>query len=65
MTPSVNRRLPITSGVELGPFAISTAYWFFLECGLVFLLPENFAVREIDAGHDLFRIASKKIKMIM
>ena len=30
VTPSVNRRLPATSGVEFGPFAISTAYWFFL-----------------------------------
>ena len=36
VTPSVNRRLPMTSGVELGPFAISTAYWFFLKAAWYF-----------------------------
>src|SRR5215213_4795330 len=29
-----------------------------LKRGLVFLLPENFAIGKIDAGHDLFRIAA-------
>ncbi len=36
VTPSVNRRLPMTSGVEFGPFAISTAYWFFLNLAWYF-----------------------------
>src|SRR5687767_9657871 len=31
VTPSVKRRLPIKSGVAFGPFAIFTAYWFFLK----------------------------------
>ena len=36
VTPSVNRRLPATSGVAFGPFAISTAYWFFLNSAWYF-----------------------------
>src|SRR5687767_4538671 len=31
VTPSVKRRLPSKSGVAFGPFAIFTAYWFFLK----------------------------------
>ena len=36
VTPSVKRRLPMTSGVEFGPLAISTAYWFFLKAAWYF-----------------------------
>ena len=33
VTPSVNSRVPATSGVEFGPFAICVAYWFFVNGG--------------------------------
>ena len=36
VTPSVNNREPTMSGVELGPFAICVAYWFFLNSDVYF-----------------------------
>ena len=36
VTPSVNSRLPATSGVELGPFAICFAYWFLVNDAVYF-----------------------------
>src|SRR5688572_2257477 len=50
VTPSVNRREPTTSGVELGPLAICVAYWFFLNsdwyfcCHTTFPLARSIAV---------------------
>ena len=53
VTPSVNKLLPMTSGVAFGPFAISTAYWFFsvvLKCTLKISLRTSDPPRAIVLG---------------